>query len=501
LKKILTVALTIILLTTTISYGQITGFDGGVKDDYMYKEVVFITGKPVIVEGEVKTQERQKGDIVTTTYTYELSNTEENMQVKRRVTYETNLYKKEKKGQTVGVTSVDRYSERITVGNDRYNLEDYQFSNSTIYDNRPAVDFYSGNLTSKKTYSINRDKGTVVIEGNSDTIVGYKHYWGASETCILTQDIHRKQQDAYTDGDGDAHDIKWDGLVTLKLSSTTKKDLDYIKNEPTNISFRGGLLQSEKQENILQYEYDLPKFDDDGLPDRRKRVKDEENLRMDTEPIHKRLVIPNLKDISPHWAEESIFTLYSLEIFDDPSPYFGPKLPMTRSEFAKSIVRAISLLEEEENTEKIRRQRIKDGEEEEEIFDDINKEDDNFKYIKFVKEKGIMNGVNDSFFSPDGELTRAQAITILIRTLGLEDLAPNPPYKTHFEDDEDIPFWAKDSIYAANEIGLLRGDSYGRVNPNDTMSKAEAAQFIYRYIKHIKDEITIDYREKIINNR
>jgi hypothetical protein len=496
----MTAILAIILLTTTISYGQITGYDGGIKDDYVYKEVIFITGKPIIVEGEVKTQERRKGDIITTTYTYELSNEEEDMQVKRRFSYETNLYKKEEKGQTVGVTSIDRYSERITVGNDRYNLEDYQFSSSIIYDNRPAVDFYSGNLTSKKTYSINRNQGTITIEANGDTIVGYDHYWGASETYIIKQDIHREQKDAYTDEDGDSHDIEWDGLVTLKLSSTTKKDLSYIKNEPTNISFRGGLLQTEKQENILQYEYDLPKFHDDGEPYSTKREKDEENLRMDTVPIHKRLVIPNLKDISGHWAEESIFTLYSLEIFDDPSPYFGPKLPMTRSEFAKSIVRAISILEEEEEKEKARRQRIKDDEEEK-IFDDVDKEDDNYKYVKFVKEKGIMNGVSESFFAPDGELTRAQAITILIRTLGLEGLAPNPPYRTHFRDDEDIPFWAKDAIYAANEIGLVRGDSYGRVRPNDNMSKAEAAEFIYRYIKHIKDEITIDYREKIINNR
>ena len=501
MKKALITALTIILLTTTISYGQITGFDGGVKDDYVYKEVIFITGKPVIVEGEVKTQEREKGDIVTTTYTYELSNTDEDMKVKRRVSYETNLYKKEEKNQTVAVTSIDRYSERITVGNDRYNLEDYQFSRSIIYDNRPAVDFYSGNLTSKKTYSINRAQGTVTIETNGDTIVGYDHYWGDSETYILTQDIHRQQKDAYTDEDGDTHDIDWDGMVTLKLSSTTKKDLSYIKNEPTNISFRGGLLQTEKQENILQYEYDLPRFDDDGLPKRKKRNRDEENLRMDTVPTHKRLVIPNLKDISGHWAEESIFTLYSLEIFDDPSPYFGPKLPMTRSEFAKSVVRAIALLEEEEEEERARRRRIKDDEEEEAVFDDITKEDDNFKYIKFVKEKGIMNGVNNSFFAPDGELTRAQAITILIRTLGLEDLAPNPPYKTHFKDDEQIPFWAKDAIYAANEIGMVKGDSYGRVRPNDNMSKAEASEFIYRFIKHIKDEITIDYRERIINNR
>lgn len=487
------------IFATTISYGQITGYDGGVKDDYLYKEVIFITGEPIIVEGSIKTQERQKADIITTTHTFDLKNTSKDIQLKRRVSYETNLYKKEDKGQTVAVTSVDKINERITIGSDRYTLEDYQFSHSTIYDNRPAVDFYSGNLSSKKIYSINSNEGTITIESNGDTMVGYEHYWGSSETFILTQDIHREETTVYQDVYGEDHNVEWDGMATLKISSMKKKDFSYIKNEPTNISFRGGLLQTEKQENVLQYEYDLPKFDEDGIPYKKKRIRKEENLRMDTVPVNKRLVIPSLKDISGHWAEEGIFTLYSLEVFDDPSTYFGPKLPMTRAEFAKSIVRAISTLENEEEAEKIKRQRIKD-EEEVVVFDDVGKEDDKFEYVKFVKEKGIMNGVSESFFAPDGVLTRAQAITILVRALGLEDMAPNPPYRTHYYDDDKIPFWAKDAIYAASEIGLVNGDTYGRVNPNESMNKAEAATLIYRFIRHIKDEITVDYREKIINN-
>ena len=500
MKRILIVVLAIIIFATTASYGQITGYDGGIKDDYIYKEVIFITGEPIVVEGTVETKERQKSDVITTTQTFELSNDSEEVELKRKITYETNLYIKEDIGQTVAVTSISKSSEEISVGSDEYELEDYQFSHSTIYDNRPAVDFYSGNLSGKKTYSINGDEGTVIVETSGDTMVGYEHYWGTSETFILTQDIHREETTVYEDVYGDEYNVEWDGMTTLKISSMTKKDFSYVRNDPTNISFRGGLLQTEKEENVLQYEYDLPKFDDDGIPYEKKRNRDEENLRMDTVPIHKRLVIPSLKDISGHWAEEGIFTLYSLEVFDDPSEYFGPKLPMTRAEFAKSIVRAISTLEEEEEAEKIKRLRNRNAEDEEVVFDDIDREDDEFEYVKFVKENGIMNGISESFFAPDAVLTRAQAITILVRTLGLEDMAPNPPYRTHYDDDDEIPFWAKDTIYAASEIGLINGDTYGNVNPNESMNKAEAATMIYRFINHIKDEITVDYREKIINS-
>ncbi len=506
MKRALVIALAIVMLFSNISYGQVVGFNGGIKDDYLYKEVVFVTGRPIVVEGEVEIDIDEDKDMINTRYRYELSNPEEDVRVERRVSYVTNLYKKEEKNQTVATTSVDSFSEKITVGDDRYNLGDYQLSRSIVYDNRPAVKFYSGNLTGKKTYYINgrdsrRNEGTVTIETNGDTIVGYDHYWGASETYILTQDINSKRNVVYTDVYGEQKEevIEWDGLVTLKLSSTDTKDFSYIRNEPTNISFRGGLLQTEKQENILQYEYDMPEFDDDGFPDNYDRNRDEENIRMDTVPVHKRLVIPNLKDIRGHWAEENIFNLYSLEVFDNPSPYFGPKLPMTRAEFAKAIVRAIAVLQEEEDAER-RRRRNRNEVEEKKIFEDVEKEDDKYKYVKFVKEKGIMKGVSEHFFAPNGVLTRAQAVTILIRALGLESLAPNPPYRTHFIDDEEIPLWAKDAIYVANEIGLIKGDPYGRVNPNEPMSKAEAATFIYRFIKHMKDEITVDYRERILNN-
>lgn len=488
------------MLLTSITYGENFGYAGGVTDGYIYKEVVFITGKPVVVEGKAVSQTRRKGDVESTILTYELNNKAEDMNLKRRISYETSFYKKDDKGQTVAVTTVTKFSERITIGGDRYNLEDYQFSKSVVYDNRPAVDFYSGNMSSKKTYLLNGDNGTVVVDSTADTIVGYKHYWGASETYVINQDISVNLPDFIQDPDdsNEKDDLKWDATTTLKMSSTTRKDLSYVRNEPTNISFRGGLLQTAKEENIAQYSYDLPKFDDDGYIIKKKRDKDEEDLRLDTAEEHKRLVIPKVTDIRGYWAEESIFTLYSLEVFDSPSEYFSPKVPMTRADFAKAVVRAIDTLD----TQETKQQAIKNArnkQDEPVAFDDVAKEDADYDYIKYVKDKGIMNGVEEGFFAPNKPLSRAEAITILIRTLGLESMAPNPPYKTIYKDDNQIPLWAKDSIYAATEIRLIRGYD-GYIAPKQNISRAEGAELIYRYIKHIKDNITVDYRERIINN-
>jgi hypothetical protein len=474
-----------ILLLTTISFGEILGADGGVKDDYTYQEVLFITGKPILVEGTL--------DIRGNTYTYTLENTKEKVKVTRRLTFARDVEDKLDRNQRFITTSLDRFNERIVVGSDRYNLEDFQYSKSIVYDCCPAVDFYSGNMEGKKIYSINGKQGQVCVDMHSDTLVGYEHKWGASETHIVQQKIHSERK---TGGEEDEKEVEWDGMVTLKFSSTDRKDITYIENKPTEISFRGGFLQTEKQENILQYTYDMPNVKEEGSPADRKRIKGKGDLHMDSVPINQRLVLPNLKDISGHWAEESIDRLYSLEVFDEASPFFGPKLPMTRAAFAKAMVKAITITEED--IRKPRRSR----KEPEEIspFKDVEVKDVCYPYIKKVNEKGIMQGISPEAFMPDGILTRAQAITIMIRALGLEGRAPSPPYRTGFIDDEAIPYWAKDAIYVAHEIGLVRGDSNGYVEPNQTMSKAEAATFIDRFLQHIREEITVDYRERIINH-
>lgn len=500
MRKIIIYTLIAILMFSTTTYGENFGYAGGVTDGYIYKEVVFITGEPVIVEGKAVSQTRRKGDVENTIITYELKNEDEDMTLKRRINYETSYYDKNDKKQTVATTIVSKFSERITIKGERFNLEDYQFSKSVVYDNRPAVKFYSGNMSYKKTYKYNSNKGTATIEGTADTIVGYEHYWGASETYVINQDIEVKLDDFIVDPDDktDTEDLKWDGLTTQKMSSTRRKDFSYVRNEPTNISFRGGLLQTEKEENIVQYSYNMPRFDKEGKVYKSKRNKDEENLRMDTAENHKRLVIPTVSDIRGYWAEESIFTLYSIEVFDSPSQYFSPKVPMTRGDFAKAVVRAIDTLnKEEDKATSIRNKR--EEEEEPVVFDDVKIEDKDYDYIKYVKDKGIMNGVQEGFFAPNKPLNRAEAITILIRTLGLESMAPNPPYKTRFVDDNKIPLWAKDSIYAASEIGLATGYE-GYINPGQNISRAEASELIYKYILHIKDHITVDYRERIINN-
>ena len=59
----------------------------------------------------------------------------------------------------------------------------------------------------------------------------------------------------------------------------------------------------------------------------------------------------------------------------------------------------------------------------------------------------LLKGVTPTEFEPDEPITRSQAVTILVRALGMEGRAPDPAYKTNYKDDSKIAVYAKDSVY------------------------------------------------------
>lgn len=462
------------------------GFEGGIANENEYVEVVFITGKPILLEGVYTISPgRMRGNVLTTNYTYKLSNSEEDIKLDRRITIETTFNEEQARNQTIAVSKITSSKENIKIGKDRYTLKDYQFSQSTIADENAAITYYAGSWDGRKTYDFNRDKGEIVISIIGET-VGQNHNWGGAETQTVKY---------FLDFNGEVETDKkvwekseWTASIETTTSVNTTKELAYVPNEPAWISFRGGYLKTEQKESIMKYEYNLPRFNSFGLPTRgRKSGRGTEKLV--TVPINERLPIPDIKDINGHWAQADIERLLSLKVLNPGGSIFGPGVNMTRGEFAHAIAKTCEMMGETEKVKDI----------EEPLFKDVPREHKYFDYIQMVGSKGIMSGTDLGYFSPNGPLTRGQALTIIVRSLGLEGLAPNPPFRTRFADDSEIPLWAKPAIFAAREIGLVTGDSLGRVLPNRVMTKAEAAAFLNRFITFLQHDIKQEYVDRILN--
>lgn len=151
-----------ILLFHSMAWAAPIEFSGGVSDEFQYKEVVFLSGKPVVFVGTVNVKIDEKQEEKKATYTFTLSPEDIDIEGKltRKVTLITTYTPVTGKGQTIANTKVTRYTENVTIGQDTFKLtnSDIQFSQSDIIDNRPAIDFYSGNIQALKRYEINGEK-------------------------------------------------------------------------------------------------------------------------------------------------------------------------------------------------------------------------------------------------------------------------------------------------------------------------------------------------------
>jgi len=496
MKKIIAIFIALIILSTSnISWAKPIDFSGGVNNEYIYEEVVFLTGEPIKFVGEVKVTEKEKDNEITVSYKFELEPEDKTISgsLKRTINYVTTLTSKNDKGQTIGQTEVTKYSEKIKINDDEYELANYQFSRSEVIDERPASDFYSGSIKARKYYTINKNQGSVTVDITGGD-VGYENFWGSTDTQLITYIIASTRSTAQ--GSNDV--ITWEGTVDLQVSDSLTKNLRYSDNQANLSSFDGGYIKTTSRELVSRYQYNLPKMD--GLePNSKTRNRGTINLSKSMVPKVERLVVPKFRDLGGHWAESYISKLYSLEVFDETSQFFTPDIPMTRLEFTKAVMKACNIrptLTEEKKSSRLSR---KNKVVEISPFLDISTEDENYPYIKEAFEKGLIFGDISGNFRPNDSLTKAEAISILIRALGFENRAPAPGYYLTFSDSSQIPSWAKDSIYVAREIGLVQGDNANKISPNKKMTRAEASAMLVRFLEFLEKDLQRDYRENIIN--
>jgi len=83
--------------------------------------------------------------------------------------------------------------------------------------------------------------------------------------------------------------------------------------------------------------------------------------------------------------------------------------------------------------------------------DDVN--------ILKLSDAGILKGINEGEFGPDRTITNAEFVTVLSRALTyIEENIPEDVEKAeYFYDHNDIPLWARDTVYMMKLYGALEG--------------------------------------------
>ncbi|MBQ8523140.1 MAG: S-layer homology domain-containing protein [Clostridia bacterium] len=113
---------------------------------------------------------------------------------------------------------------------------------------------------------------------------------------------------------------------------------------------------------------------------------------------------------------------------------------------------------------------------EDQLYSDVKTKRWSYEDIKYVTEKGLMNGTGDGIFSPAETMTRAMVVTVLHRLQGEPKPVGVPPFT-------DVPTkkWYSEAVAWASENNIVNGVSDGIFAPMDTITREQLAAIIMRY--------------------
>lgn len=446
------------------------------QTDFIYKEVIFLSGRPVEFEGILSVT--QSGEITETesfgtyTKTYRVSasdTTPEGVTLDRNLVFNVNW--RREGSQIIQDLEAKTWREAINTGETTFTLDTRQsyFNVSIIEDHTAAVTYYRGDISQRAVYTGDDIPTTHDTYGS---FYGYSCAWSNTET-------HRI--------DGTVYNNDWQMQYQVRPSVSMSKTLQYTQNEPTAISFEGNYKEVMSNESGLFYDIFVSPPQFFALPKSGKASIASNN-------VFEQLIAPDLSYLKGHYAEDDIKKLFAMQVLGGEPKYYIPSQAITRGQYTTAIVKALKLPIVTVNTGKnVKNPPVVI------LFPDVLQDDPYFNYIMTAYKAGIAVGRSNGRFYSEMSIEREEALVILLRCLGLEHLGLDPTPITLFADDDQISGWARRELYAAERIGLISQDADGNINPKAEVSKAEAAALINNLINYMRSELKLDYAEHIVD--
>ncbi len=107
--------------------------------------------------------------------------------------------------------------------------------------------------------------------------------------------------------------------------------------------------------------------------------------------------------------------------------------------------------------------------------------------VAYAYENGLMAGMGNDLFLPNGTTTRAQLVTILHRLEGAPALGDNldDPFS-----DVAADSWYGQAVYWARENGIVKGVSDTAFGPDQALTREQMAAMLHRYAQYKQADLS-----------
>ncbi|REE80157.1 GH35 family endo-1,4-beta-xylanase [Paenibacillus taihuensis] len=166
------------------------------------------------------------------------------------------------------------------------------------------------------------------------------------------------------------------------------------------------------------------------------------------------------------WAKQAIESMAARDVIKGISANsFSPAASIKRADFIALLVRVLELKGTGNN---------------EAMFSDVKNTAYYINELVIAKELGITTGYGVNTFKPDSAITRQEMMVLTTRALAAagKKIAVSGNLDA-YADAASISGFAKDSAMALVKSGIVNGKN-GKIAPNDSLTRAEAAVILYR---------------------
>lgn len=174
-------------------------------------------------------------------------------------------------------------------------------------------------------------------------------------------------------------------------------------------------------------------------------------------------------DIEKHWAKENINFMVSRQVLGRENPTeFMPNENATRESFVTLLGKLEQIVPPMSN--KCR-------------FSDVDRTSPNVPYIRWAHLNNLVQGVSKTEFAPQARISREQIAVMLTNYAKYLNIPLDTAQKHNYADENMIADYAKESVAAMHNLGILTGKDGNRFDPKAMATNAEVMTILRRFVE------------------